>query len=153
MGSCAEKGLPRHLAAQLTRYITNDWELTAEEVIDEAHQRCNQENLIGQAQKSGVRALHAPVNTLHANWAYMTMAVTGLDPESLVRAAATNQPRWAEPAQRTTPTACSPWTSAPSSPRFIDIPCQIVTTGRRVRWRILTYNPWLAAFFRLLDAL
>ena len=36
---------------------------------------------------------------------------------------------------------------------FIQIPCQILTTGRRVRWRVLAYNPWLAAFFRLLDAL
>jgi hypothetical protein len=49
-------------------YITNDWDLTADEVIGEARQRCNQENLIGQL-KSGVRALHAPVNTLNANWA------------------------------------------------------------------------------------
>ena len=36
---------------------------------------------------------------------------------------------------------------------FIEIPCQIVTTGRRVRWRVLTYNHWLAAFFHLIDAL
>ena len=49
-------------------YITNDWELSADEVVGEARQRCNQENLIGQL-KGGVRALHAPVNTLNANWA------------------------------------------------------------------------------------
>jgi hypothetical protein len=36
---------------------------------------------------------------------------------------------------------------------LIEIPCQIVSTGRRVRWRILAYNQWLEAFFRLLDAL
>jgi hypothetical protein len=36
---------------------------------------------------------------------------------------------------------------------FINIPCQIITTGRRVRWRILAYNPWLTALFRLLDTL
>ncbi|MGA2929509.1 MAG: IS1380 family transposase, partial [Solirubrobacteraceae bacterium] len=53
-------------------YITNDWRLTAEQVINEAHRRCNQENLISNL-KSGVRALHAPVNTLNANCAYMTM--------------------------------------------------------------------------------
>jgi hypothetical protein len=29
---------------------------------------------------------------------------------------------------------------------FINIPAQIVKTGRRVRWRILAYNPWLGAF-------
>jgi hypothetical protein len=36
---------------------------------------------------------------------------------------------------------------------FIEIPCQIITTGRRVRWRVLTYNPWLSALFRLTDTL
>ena len=54
-------------------YITNDWELSADEVVGEARQRCNQENLIGQL-KGGVRALHAPVNTLNANW---NLCVTG----------------------------------------------------------------------------
>jgi len=49
-------------------YITNDPDMTADEVIDQARQRCNQENLISQL-KSGLRALHAPVNTLCANWA------------------------------------------------------------------------------------
>ncbi len=36
---------------------------------------------------------------------------------------------------------------------IIDIPCQIVRTGRQIRWRILAYNPWLSALFRLADAL
>jgi hypothetical protein len=36
---------------------------------------------------------------------------------------------------------------------FIDIPCQIVTTARTVRWRVQAWNPWLGVFFRLLDAL
>jgi hypothetical protein len=36
---------------------------------------------------------------------------------------------------------------------FIEIPAQILTTARRVLWRILAYNQWLGAFFRLLDAL
>src|SRR5207248_8776911 len=54
-------------------YITNDRHMTADQVVAEARSRCNQENLIAQL-KGGVRALHAPVNTLVANWAYMTMA-------------------------------------------------------------------------------
>ncbi len=36
---------------------------------------------------------------------------------------------------------------------FIEIPAQIITAGRRVRWRILAHNPWLGAFFRLTDTL
>ena len=54
-------------------YITNDRVMTPTEVVFEANQRCNQENLIGQL-KHGVRALHAPVNNLNANWAYMVAA-------------------------------------------------------------------------------
>src|SRR5690606_25115218 len=54
-------------------YITNDLEMEPEEVVLHSNRRCNQENLLAQL-KSGVRALHAPVNTLNANWAYMVMA-------------------------------------------------------------------------------
>lgn len=54
-------------------YVTNDRKLSAEEVVAESNDRCNQEKLIQQL-KSGLRALHAPVNTLNANWAYMLMA-------------------------------------------------------------------------------
>ncbi|HJK98483.1 MAG TPA: hypothetical protein RMF84_14740 [Polyangiaceae bacterium LLY-WYZ-14_1] len=36
------------------------------QVVHEARARCNQENLIQQLE-TGIRALHAPVNTLLAN--------------------------------------------------------------------------------------
>ena len=36
---------------------------------------------------------------------------------------------------------------------FVAIPCQIVLGGRQIRWRILAWNPWLGAFFRLVDSL
>jgi hypothetical protein len=69
VGSRAEKDLTfRHLAARLTRYITNDRSLSAHQVVAEARDRCNQENLHAQL-KGAMRALHAPVNTLVANWA------------------------------------------------------------------------------------
>ncbi len=53
-------------------YITNDTRLSADGVVAEARDRCDQENLI--AQLKAIRALHALVNTLDANRAYMTMA-------------------------------------------------------------------------------
>jgi hypothetical protein len=37
--------------------------------------------------------------------------------------------------------------------RFILIPCQIVTTGRRLVFRVLTYTRHLAAFFQTFDVL
>ena len=132
-------------------YITNDWDMTADEVIDQARQRCNQENLISQL-KSGVRALHAPVNTLNANWAYMTMAALAWSLKAWCALRLPVTPRWAErhneQRRRLLTMDFRTFLTA-----FINIPCQIITTGRRIRWRILTYNPWLEAFFRLLDTL
>jgi hypothetical protein len=132
-------------------YITNDWDMTADEVINQARQRCNQENLISQL-KSGVRALHAPVNTLNANWAYMTMAALAWSLKAWCALRLPVTPRWAERhnEQRRRLLTMDFRTFLTT---FINIPCQIITTGRRVRWRILTYNPWLEALFRLLDAL
>ena len=151
MGSCAEKGLPRHLAAQLTRYITNDRELTVEQVITEAHRRCNQENLIGNL-KSGVRALHAPVNTLHANWAYMTMVSLAWTLKAWCALMLPVSPRCeAQHEQQRSRLLTMEFRTFRAA--LIDIPCQIVKTARYIRWRIQAYSPWLGIFFRLLDAL
>jgi hypothetical protein len=132
-------------------YITNDWDLTADEVIGEARQRCNQENLIGQL-KGGVRALHAPVNTLNANWAYMTMASIAWTLKAWCALLLPVTPRWAdlhnEQRRRLLTMEFRTFRHA-----FINIPCQIVTGARAVRWRILAWNPSLRVFFRLLDAL
>ncbi len=35
----------------------------------------------------------------------------------------------------------------------MDIPCQLVLGALQVRWRVLSWNPWLGRFFRLLDAI
>jgi hypothetical protein len=132
-------------------YITNDPDLTADEVIDQARQRCNQENLISQL-KSDVRALHAPANTLCANWAYMTMAALAWTLKAWSALLLPVTPRWAErhneQRRRLLTMEFRTYRQA-----FIEIPAQIITTGRRVRWRVLAYNQWLGTFFRLIDAL
>jgi hypothetical protein len=132
-------------------YITNNSDMTADEVINQGRQRCNQENLISQL-KSGVRALHAPVNTLNANWAYMTSAALAWTLKAWCALLLPVHPRWAEhhneQRRRLLTMDFRTFLTA-----FIQVPCQIITTGRQVRWRILTYNPWLPTFFRLLDDL
>ena len=42
-------------------------------IVELANDRCDQENIVGQL-KSGINALHAPVDDLHSNWAYMLIA-------------------------------------------------------------------------------
>ena len=54
-------------------YITTRTDLTAEEVVACANERCDQENIIGQL-KSGVAALRVPLYDLVSNWAYMVIA-------------------------------------------------------------------------------
>lgn len=134
-------------------YITNisDKTTSADAIVMQARRRCDQENLISQL-KGQVRALHAPVNTLVANWAYMVMAALAWSLKAWCALLVPISGRWAtthqEQRRRLLVMEFRTFRQA-----FIDIPCQIVTGGRRVRWRVLAWNPWLSVFLRLLDAL
>jgi Transposase DDE domain group 1 len=54
-------------------YITTYTDLTAAEIVAEANERCDQENVIGDL-KSGMGALRVPLYDLTSNWAYMVIA-------------------------------------------------------------------------------
>ena len=131
-------------------YITNNTDLTCDEVVHQARARCNQENLIGQL-KSGVHALHAPLNTLVANWAFMVMAALAWSIKAWVALLLPISPRWetkhGEENRRVLTMEFRTFVAA-----FINVPCQIVRTGRRIVYRLLAWNQWQHTFFRLLDA-
>ena len=132
-------------------YITNDRSMSADQVVDEAAQRCHQENLIAQLKSGGVRALHAPLNTLHANWAYMIMAALAWNLKAWVALLLPVHSRWEakhlEQRRRLLTMDFRTFVAA-----LIRIPCQIVKGSRRIRYRLLAWNPWQGALFRLLDA-
>jgi hypothetical protein len=132
-------------------YVTNDRTLTQEQVIAESNARCNQENLIEQL-KNGARALHAPVNTLNANWAYMVIASLAWTLKVWSGLLLPVVPRWREKheAERDTIVRMDFRTFVQ---RFIMTPAQIVCSGRRVIYRLLAWRPDSLTFFRLLDAL
>ncbi len=122
-------------------YITNDREMTTQEIVLFANDRGNQENVIGQL-KGGVNALRMPSDGLVSNWAYMVIA-----------ALAWNLKAW-----------YGMVTLVPAARRdilrmefkrflvnFIQIPCQIVATGRRLICRILTYSRHLETFLATFD--
>jgi hypothetical protein len=132
-------------------YITNDWEMSDDQVVAEARGRCNQENLIAQL-KGQVRALHAPVNTLVANWAYMAMAALAWSIKAWCALLLPVSPRWAaQHGEQRRQLLRMDFRSFLAA--FIEIPCQVVKGARQVCWRVLAWGPWLGAFFRLLDAL
>ena len=83
---------------------------TPEEVVFEANDRCDQENLIAQLA-GGVRALSAPVDNLDSNWAYMVMTALGLEPQGVVGVvAARRRPLAGEAPGGETATCCG-WSS------------------------------------------
>lgn len=131
-------------------YITNDPNLTPEEVVMEARSRCNQENLIGQL-KSGVRALHAPVNTLNANWAYMVMAALAWSIKAWTALLLPVSPRWRDlhEAQREMLLRMEFRTFVNE---MMLVAVQIVKKARRVIYRVLSWSRLQHVFFRLLDA-
>jgi hypothetical protein len=124
-------------------YITNQWAWERAEVVRFANARGNQENLIDQL-KNGVRALHAPVNTLEANGAYMAIAALAW---SLKAWLALLQPR---PLDRQ-------MLLAMEFKRFLAevvlLPCQLVAGGRRLLYRLVQWNPWVDVVCRVGDVL
>lgn len=132
-------------------YVTNDSEMAAEDVVRNANQRCNQENLIEQL-KNGVRALHAPVNTLNANWAYMVMASLAWTLKAWMALSLPVMPRWADK-HRAERDAWLRMEYRTFVNAVINIPTQVVRTSRRLVMRLLAWRPQLPVLFRLLDAL
>jgi hypothetical protein len=131
-------------------YVTNDRKLTQAEVAAEANNRCNQENLIAQL-KGGVRALHAPLNTLDANWAYMVITALAWSIKAWAALLLPVAGRWRERHQaeqnRILRMDFRTFQNA-----FIQIPAQILRRGRQLIVRLLAWRPSLPIFFRLLDA-
>ncbi len=132
-------------------YIANDWAIDAEDVVFEANDRCNQENLIAQLA-GGVRALSAPVDNLYSNWAYMVMTSLAWNLKSWWALCLPEDGRWGEEhrAQKHEVLRMEFKTFLNA---FIKIPCQIVRTGRQLIYRVLNYNPHLSVFFRLYQTL
>jgi hypothetical protein len=131
--------------------ITNDRDLTAEEVVFSANDRCDQENLIAQL-KSGVRALTTPVDDLVSNWAYMVMASLGwsLKAWSALLVPVAPRHRGRHEAERRTLLRLE---FATYREAFVQMPCQLVRTGRRLLYRFLSWNPWQGVFLRLVERL
>jgi hypothetical protein len=148
-----EKGeLRLHDEIRYFFYITNDWLSEADEIVFCANDRCDQENLIAQLA-GGCRALKAPVDNLYSNWAYMVMTALAWDLKAW----------WALSlpdgvgAHREAYRADKLWVLGMEFKTFVQafvrLPCQIVRTGRRLLYRLLSWNPHQPIFWRLIEVL
>jgi len=124
-------------------YITNDLTRTAAEIVSFANGRCDQENGIEQL-KNGVRALRMPTSDLLSNWAYMIIA-----------ALAWNLKCWYGllMPDKATGAAVVRMEFRRFLYTFMQLPCQIIRSGQRLVYRLLSYNDHFRAFFETFELL
>jgi Transposase DDE domain group 1 len=132
-------------------YITNDNDSSPEQIVFTANDRCDQENLIAQL-KGQLRALDNPLDNLHSNWAYMVMASLAWTLKAwwgLLLPLPDG--RWRERYERERRAIVTM-----EFKRFVTsvmrLPCQIIRSGRRLIYRLLSYNPWQVVLLRGLCA-
>ena len=131
-------------------YITNDRTSSAAEIGFLANERCDQENLIAQLKRVGAMAM--PVGDLVSNWAYLVMASLAWRLKAWAALLRPEGGRWGAKygaAKRSLlrmelGTFCV---------TMMDVPCQIVRGGRRLVYRLLSWNPWQGVFLRLVERL
>jgi len=132
-------------------YLTNDRTSAPEALVPAANGRCNQENLIEQL-KNGARALEMPVGDLVSNWAYMVMASLAWTLKAWLALILPEEGRWRDKykAQKKSLLTMEFKTFLNGLMR---LPCQIVRTGRRIVYRLLSWNPWQEVLLRAVQAL
>jgi len=132
-------------------YITNDRDKTAEEIVFSANDRCDQENLIAQL-KGGVHALTTPVDNLVSNWAYMVMASVAWSLKAwsalMLPVSPRHAAKHAAEKRRLLRMEFATFCAA-----VIQMPCQILRSGGRLIYRLLSWNPWQGMFLRLVERL
>ena len=132
-------------------YITNNRTMTASGIVRSANDRCHQENLIEQL-KNGARALQMPVDNLVSNWAYMVMASLAWTLKAWFALLLPERGRWKQK-HRQEKTTVLHMEFKRFLNAFVRMPCQVLRTGRRLVYRLLSWNPWQPVFLRGVDAL
>ena len=119
-------------------YITNDRDMTPQEVVYFANERCDHENDIEQL-KNGVNAMRMPVDDLVSNWAYMVIATLAWNMKAWYGLLTPNHFL----AKQIIRMEFKRFINT-----FIKIPCLIIKTGRRIVYRLVGYNSTTKDFFR-----
>ncbi len=133
-------------------YLTNDWLREPDEIVLDANDRCDQENLLAQLLH-GCWALRAGLDNLTSNWAYMVMTALAWNLKAWFTLLIPVQPgRWREHHQKQ-----KQWVLGLEFRTFVQafvrMPCQLIRSGRRLLYRLLSWNPYQTIFFRVFESL
>lgn len=130
-------------------YITNDRKASRADIVGDANNRCNQENLIEQL-KNGVRAMGMPVDNLVSNWAYMVMASLAWNLKAWYALLLPTQGRWHKKHKQEKRKVLR-MEFKKFRNFLIMLPCQIAKTCRRLVYRLLGWNEYYDIFFRAVE--
>jgi hypothetical protein len=121
-------------------YITNisSADKSKAEIVFEANQRCNQENLFGQF-KSGMNAMSMPTSDLLSNWAYLAIATLAWSLKAWYGQLIPD---------RKTSRKVLGMEFKKFLHSFVMLPCQLVKHSGRLVYRILCYGETLTTFFQ-----
>ncbi len=98
-----------------------------------------------------MRALQAPVDGLVSNWAYMVMVSLAWNLKAWWALSLPEQPGPRGESQREEKQRVLKMEFKTFRNALMRLPCQIVQTGRRLIYRLLSWNPWQRLLFRWLD--
>ena len=130
-------------------YLTNERvkDVSTNETVYGSNDRCDQENIL--AQLNQCRALHAPVDNLESNWAYMVMTSLSWNLKAWIGLSIPVEGRWRErheeERRRVIRSEFKRFIE-----QFVRLPAQIVRGGRQLTVRLLGWNKSLHVFNRWL---
>jgi len=118
-------------------YITNIKDQSAEELLTFMHGRANHENKIEQLA-NGIHALKMPAAEFMANWAYMAICSLAWNIKSWLGLIMPDK------VKRQKIISCE---FKSFQNMIINIPCQIIKTGRKIVFNFLNYNEWVKTIY------
>jgi hypothetical protein len=124
-------------------YISNDEIRSASEILEFYRDRADHENDIAQL-KNGTRALHAPSNNLTSNWAYMVIASLAWTLKAWYGLLMPNRPLGKTIVRMEFKRFVN---------TFINIPCLIIKTGRKICYRFIGYNDKIKSMLKFFEML
>jgi hypothetical protein len=130
-------------------YITNDKTRTAEQIVFSANDRCDQENLIAQLKDTGTGSMRNPLDNLFSNWAYMVISSLAWTLKAWCGLLLPAAPGRHHKTHRQQGKSIVRMEFATFVNSLMRLPCQIAKTGRRIIFRLMSWNPWVSPLLRL----
>lgn len=130
-------------------YLTNESKkaLTTNAVVYSSNARCDQENVL--AQLNQCRALHAPVDNLESNWAFMVMTSLSWSLKAWIALSIPITGRW-ETKHRQERAVVLRMEFKKFVDQFVRLPAQVIRGARQMTVRLLGWNESLEIFNRWL---